>query len=770
MKRPLFKMQMLLLIAALVVFGGSLKAQNAASRFPLIPYPKKLVEGKGLFVINAQTIIQLPANGTYSAEAGALNEVLRMNLTIKAGPRSSAKSTVIQLVNDAAITRTEGYRMQITPKRLTISANSGVGIFRAIQTIRQLLPESLEDKLQIAPKQLSLQALIIEDEPGYDWRGMHLDVSRHFFSVDYLKKFIDRLALYKFNKFHLHLTDDQGWRIEIKKYPRLTQEGAWRTFNNQDSVCMARAAENPDFIIDPQHIIQRNGKTLYGGFYTQAQMKDVVAYALARKIDIIPEIDMPGHMMAAINSYPFLTCNGENNWGELFTKPICPCNEATYEFAQNVYDEIMEIFPSKYIHIGGDEVDRTDWGKSEVCKAFMQREGIKDLAGLQSYFINRMEKYFNSKGRKLIGWDEILEGGISPTALVMYWRSWVPKAPIVAAKNGNKVIMSPGSPLYFDAKYDKNADYNVYKFNPVPKGLTDKEAEGIMGAQANIWTEYIPTEQRADYMYMPRMTALAEVLWTNDKQRDFDNYRSRLMQHYKRLDELKVNYRLPDLPDMIDTRVFTDQETLKINKPMANLLLRYTADGSQPTATSNLLNDLVITTTQKIKVAAFTPAGRRGDVYEINYQHQSLAPAATATASYNGLTATLHKGLFKQVSRISTKPDSVFSVSSIVVPQSIKAPAFAVKYSGYINVPQDDIYTFYLTCDDGGVLTVANRLTVDNDGLHSAVEKSGQVALKKGLQRFKLDFIEGGGGYTLKLQYSVKGQKAQDIPESWFKN
>jgi hexosaminidase len=273
---------------------------------------------------------------------------------------------------------------------------------------------------------------------------------------------------------------------------------------------MKKAKDNPDFVIDKEHIVQRNGKTMYGGFYTQQEMKGVVAYAAARHIDIIPEIDMPGHMMAAINSYPFLTCNGENSWGTLFTKPICPGLESTYEFAQNVYSEIMDIFPSQYIHIGGDEVDRTDWGKSADCKALMEREGIKDLPALQSYFINRMEKFFNSKGRKLIGWDEIIEGGISPTAIIMYWRTWVPDAPVKAVKNGNTVIMTPGEPLYFDYQPDQYSVDKVYHFNPIPKVLNAEEAKSIIGAQANIWTEMIPSEKRADYMYMPRLTALAE--------------------------------------------------------------------------------------------------------------------------------------------------------------------------------------------------------------------------------------------------------------------
>ncbi|WP_233268846.1 family 20 glycosylhydrolase [Mucilaginibacter lacusdianchii] len=758
------------LVAAMFALAGAVKvaAQDVSTRFPLVPYPQKLTTSTGLFVINAQTVITTPA-GRYRQEADLLNELLHNKLTVKTGGAASAKN-VIQFIEDATITADEGYRLQITPQKIVVKAKTGAGMFRAVETIRQLLPADIENKQQTLPSQLSLQALNIEDAPVYAWRGMHLDVSRHFFSIAYLKKFIDLLALYKFNKFHLHLTDDQGWRIEIKKYPKLTEEGAWRTFNNQDSVCMKKSVDNPDFVIDTKHIIHKNGKTLYGGFYTQAQMKDVVAYATARHIDIIPEIDMPGHMMAAINSYPFLTCNGENSWGKLFTKPICPCNETTFEFAQNVFDEIMAIFPSKYIHIGGDEVDRTDWGKSEVCKAFMQKEGIKDLAGLQSYFINRMEKYFNSKGRKLIGWDEVLEGGISPTALVMYWRVWVPKAPVEAAKNGNQVIMSPGNPLYFDTPPDRNSVDNVYHFNPIPKGLTDKEAKGIIGAQANLWTEYIPSENRADYMYMPRMTALAENLWSRDH--NYDSYQVRLNSQYERLGNLNVNYRLPDFDGLVEQSVFIDKTVLDLKKPLPNTTIHYTTDGSVPTIKSpELTAPLTISKTSYIRLAAFKANGIAGDLYNLHYTQQALAEPTAKADVKNGLLCSYYPGEYKSSTLMaSAQPKESFVVDSLNVPKAVTAPSFGLRYQGYFNVPQDGIYSFYLTCDDGGILKVAGHTTVDNDGWHAPIEKSGQVALKKGLQPVELSFVEGGGGYTLKLKYSVNGSPLQTVPANWLKH
>lgn len=745
---------------------GQVFSQNSVSPLALIPYPQSVIAGKGHFSVNAATVLRFDRR--FTNEASQLNQMIRSGI---GKPLSVVKRNglnIISLNADPTIKSEEGYKLKITANEVGIFAATPAGMFRAIETIRQLLPVNIENGR--ISKQLLLPVVKIEDQPVYAWRGMHLDVSRHFFSLDYLKRFIDRMALYKFNKFHLHLTDDQGWRVEIKKYPKLTEMGAWRTFNNQDSVCMERAKENPDFVIDPAHIIQKDGKTLYGGFYTQQQLKDLVAYAAARHIDIIPEIDMPGHMMAAINAYPFLSCNGKNQWGTLFSTPICPCNEETYTFAENVYKEIMQIFPSKYLHIGGDEVDRTDWGNPAACKALMAREGIKDLAALQSYFIHRMEVFFNKNGRKLIGWDEILEGGISPTAIIMYWRGWVPQAPVMAAKNGNTVIMTPGSPLYFDTQPDQNSIYNVYHYDPIPKGLNAVEAKAIIGAQANTWTEFIPSERRADYMVMPRMTALAEALWTS-KPMGYKGYLDRLQAQYPRLDALKINYRLPDLSGLVEENVFTDQDTLSVRVPLREMIIRYTTDGSLPVDSSKILSEpLLIRTPQKIKLAGFLKNGTRGDIYQLNYKQQDLAVPVNAFTLRPGLQCTLYKGSFKSTRSMSASLDSTFLSSVIEVPASVTAPAFGIKYSGFIDVPIAGVYTFYLTCDDGGILQIADRLVVDNDGLHAAKEKSGQVALGKGLQPFLLNFIEGGGGFTLKLTYSLNGSVQQPIPAGWFKN
>jgi hexosaminidase len=759
----------LLCLLGLLLVGRVAGAQSAASAYALIPYPSSLAPASGSFTVTRATSLALPAGATsFAAEAQQLQHLLANGLGQPLKQTKLAAANSIALVYDQAITAPEGYRLTITPQRVTLAAKESAGMFRAVQTIRQLLPPTIE-KLGKAAS-LRLPAVQIQDLPAYAWRGMHLDVARHFFSVEYLKKYIDLLALYKFNKLHLHLTDDQGWRIEIKKYPELTTQGAWRTFNNQDSSCIRKAKDNPDFALDPKHLRQRNGRTEYGGFYTQQQLRDIIAFAAARHIEIIPEVDMPGHMMAAIKAYPNLSCTGSATWGKEFSVPLCPCNESTYEFAQNVLSEVAALFPSPYVHIGADEVEKTTWAQAGACTELMQKEGIKDVNGLQSYFVRRIERFLASKGKKMIGWDEVLDGGVDAAATVMYWRSWVPDAPARAARNGNQVIMTTNNPLYFDYLPDKNSIAQVYQFKPTPPELTGSAAKAILGAQANLWTETVPTENRADYMVMPRMTALAEVIWTNKP--DYTGYLQRLKQHYPRLAQLGVHYRVPDLGGFAEESVFTTSTTLAVQKPLDNLTLCYTTNGSAPTTASPVLaKPLAISQPTTVKLAAYTPEGLKGDTYTINYKQQSYAEPVRGKTPVAGLTATYFDGYFPVAARMQEATAKGSStVTAVAVPKQAETDKFGVQFRGYLDVPETGIYTFYLTCDDGGILRIADRIVVDNGGLHSAIEKSGQVALSKGLQPLALDFVEGGGGYTLLLKYSLNGSSPQPVPASWLRH
>jgi hexosaminidase len=371
---------------------------------------------------------------------------------------------------------------------------------------------------------------------------MHLDVCRHFFPVEFVKKMIDMLAVYKMNTFHWHLTDDQGWRIEIKKYPKLTEIGAWR-----DETMVGHYTEND----------QKFDGTRYGGFYTQEQIKDVVAYAGKRFITVVPEIEMPGHAVAALSAYPEFSCNGGpfkvyTKWG-VSDDVYCAGKEETFKFLEDILEEVVALFPGQYIHIGGDECPKTRWKVCPTCQKRMKDEGLKNELELQSYFVKRIERFVASKGKKLIGWDEILEGGLPERATVMSWRGY--EGGLEAARSGHDVVMTPGSHCYFDSYQSKDQTKEplaiggflplkkVYSFNPIPAELTPQEAKHILGAQANLWTEYITSEKQAEYMIFPRICAMAEILWSPKIKQDYRQFLTRLDGHLKRLQKDNINYR-----------------------------------------------------------------------------------------------------------------------------------------------------------------------------------------------------------------------------------
>lgn len=425
----------------------------------------------------------------------------------------------IQFVQ-ADFMRQEGYELEVTAQNIQITSSSPEGALYAVVSLLQLCD---------AFPTLLLPQLSLKDEPSYAWRGMHLDCSRHFFSVAEVKRYIDYLAMYKMNTFHWHLTDDQGWRAEIKAYPLLTEVGGWRK-----ETLIGRPSSN----------MQYDGKK-YGGFYTQEEMKEVVAYAAARHITVVPEIEMPGHALAALAAYPQFSCTGGpfetgRSWG-VFDDVFCAGNDSTFDFLQTVLAEIITIFPSTYIHVGGDECPKTRWKSCVRCQQRMKEKGLKDEHELQSYFITRMENFLNSRQRKLIGWDEILEGGLATHAAVMSWRGT--EGGIAAAKSGHYAVMSPGKPCYFDHYQSEdraeeplaiggfNSVEAVYAYQPTPAELSATEAQYILGAQANVWTEYMPTFSQVSYMALPRMLALSEVLWTKPENKNYKDFLKRLEFH-----------------------------------------------------------------------------------------------------------------------------------------------------------------------------------------------------------------------------------------------
>ncbi|MBB2147243.1 family 20 glycosylhydrolase [Pedobacter sp. LMG 31464] len=737
-----------------------------SNSYSIIPQPVKLTPAKGSFVWSAATKVTVVGEVTDFAPA-----VEELNaITKKLGPSKSTPNKVV-LKLDLGISAKEGYRLSIQPTTIVITASSVQGAFWAISSLKQLMGTKLFQRPQVlrktVTKSINVPCVVIEDQPRFAWRGIHLDVSRHFFDLAYLHKMIDRMAYYKFNKFHLHLTDDQGWRIEIKKYPELTAKGAWREMNGQDSSCIAQAKTNPDFAIPEKHFKVIDGKRMYGGFYTQQEMKELIRYALNKGIEIIPEIDMPGHMMAATNLMPWLTSHGKGGQAKDFSEPLCPCKETTFEFAENVFTEIAELFPSKYIHLGADEVEKSSWKNVPECEALMKKEGLKSVDELQSYFVRRMEKFFTSKGKKLIGWDEILDGGVSPTATMMFWRSWVPTAPKHAAEKGNDVIMTPGEFSYFDAQQDGSSLQKVYSFDPYNYNLTTEEKKYILGVQANIWTEYIPSERRLEYMVFPRMLAMAEVAWYKGGV-NWSEFDQRVEKQYSVLDAMNINYRLPDLTGFTAQSVFVDKGLLHIDKPQAGLTMRYTTDGTFPTLSSKIFSgDLAITKPVQVKVAGFRPNGNRGDIFTINYEQQGYLKPAALTSPQKGLQFFYYPQFYKTVNAIDQKDLAKEAVTNAIeIPVAKLAGSFATRHQGYFYAAETGIYSFALRSDDGSVLKLGGKVLIDNDGLHAAKELSAQIALAKGYHPFELLFIEGGGGYTLKLQYKSPNGKLQDVDGS----
>lgn len=737
-----------------------LSCKKEVAKPALIPYPNELILTNGSFDMNRLESIVVTDKNKFGSEAVYLQSLLEdfigKNLPIS---ESGNKSIVLTFSPD--FEKEEAYSLTISSDKIVLSAKDGHGIFNGIQTLRQMLCLYTENGKFILP------GIQISDSPAFDYRGMHMDVSRHFFNLDYVKKHLDNMAFYKFNKFHWHLTDDQGWRIEIKQYPKLTSEGAYRTFNNHDRECIRRSSENPNYAIDPRYIEVQNGDTIYGGFYTQEEIKEIIQYAADRHIEIIPEIDMPGHMMAAIKAYPYLI-EGEFSWGEVFSKPLCPCKDEVYTFTKNVLSEIAELFPSKYIHIGADEVDKTSWGKSKLCQTFMKNRGIETLNELQSYFVHEMQDFLAEKGKTIIAWDEILDGGTNPDVVVMYWRGWVKNSPLKAVENGNKLIMTPTNPLYFDYKNNNTSVDNVYHMDVVYKEIPEDKRHLIWGAQANSWAEYIPTEAQREFQIYPRMLALSERVWTDNTTR-FDDFSQRLLKHYPILDEMGVNYRLPDIEGFAQENVYVDKIDFLPKSPLTTMKIRYTLDESIPNLTSPELNTpLTISEPTLLKMALFSPGGVRGEIYSLNFHPTEWKVPTTPGSIAPGLSCDFFQKYYRNTKGMEGEPTESFVVNNIQAPK--EAPSFGLKFNGFLDIPETGIYSFFFTCDDGGVLYIGEETIINNDGQHSPVQKSGQAALEKGMHPFRLDFIEAGGGYTLKLQYSFNGSDPKDIPDNWFKH
>ncbi len=508
----------------------------------IIPQPKHLQKSEGVYALQSTTKIVVSQGaedvGYYLRDLLQPSTGYTLRIMDSAAEKFASNYIMLLLTDVDETLGEEGYSLTVQPDAVVIRAPQLAGLFYGIQTLRQLLPPELESdhKMDVA---WLIPAVIIEDAPRFIWRGMHLDVGRHMFPVTFIKRFLDLMALHKLNVFHWHLTEDQGWRIEIMKYPQLTKVGAYR-------------AATP-FMSD-RHTLDG---IPYGGYYTQAQVKEIVAYAAQRFITIVPEIELPGHSVAALASYPELGCTGgpyevRMNWG-IAKDVYCAGNDKVFDFLEDVLTEVMEMFPSPIIHIGGDECPKDRWEACPKCQARIEELELADEHELQSYFVRRIEAFVNAHGRQIIGWDEILEGGLAPNASVMSWRGI--EGGIQACKEGHDVVMSPTSHCYFDYYQSENQEEEppaiggfislegVYAFEPMPDGLSPEEAQHIIGAEGTLWTEYIPTTQLLEYMAFPRVSALAEVVWSPPAMRNYSDFLQRNNGLQQRLRQLNVNFR-----------------------------------------------------------------------------------------------------------------------------------------------------------------------------------------------------------------------------------
>ncbi|MGL5788136.1 MAG: beta-N-acetylhexosaminidase [Bacteroidales bacterium] len=569
--------KILIILFLLIITGVKLNATDKRNMILPLPYQAEFKSDE--FKISEKTPIIISDETLRPAAqllADQLNQATSGKFTVSSG--TDNKGAIFFSKSNPLNVPDESYRLTVNNGGVKISSPNLSGAFYGVQTLLQLMPASVEGNISI--NDLKVRHASVYDFPRFPYRGIHLDVARHFFPVSFIKKFIDVLAMYKLNQFHWHLTDDQGWRIEIKKYPKLTEVGSQRT---QTLVGRYKTPFKYD-------------GTPYGGYYTQDDAKEVIAYAASRGVRVIPEIEFPGHALAALTAYEELGCKDAGpydvgmRWG-IYNDVFCAGNDKVYEFMRGVLDEISDLFPSEYIHVGGDECPKIRWKGCDVCQAKIKSEGLKDEHELQSYFMHQVDNFLTTKGKKMIGWEEILEGGISPNATLMSWTG--DKGGIEAAKQKHHVIMTPSTHVYLDYYQEKPESTQplaiggylnlerVYSYNPVPDALTKEDEKYVLGCQGNIWTEYLQSEDKVFYMALPRMAAIAEMGWSQQNKRDYRDFERRVLGFYPRLDALNVNYFVvsPTLPDTISIENGT--AIIPFN-PNEGMNIYYTTDGSDP--------------------------------------------------------------------------------------------------------------------------------------------------------------------------------------------
>ena len=746
------------LVSALVLTASALAQSGEIN---IIPKPVSIEYGRGSFVFSNKT--KIAATDAPGRETAALlNDFLTKNYGFKLAvvkKRPSKDAIVFEAVAGKPADA-EDYEIQVDANAIRITGSQR-GLFYGLQSLIQMIPATYSGPIE-------LPYVAISDLPRFKYRGMHLDVARHFMPVSFVKKYIDLMSQYKFNTFQWHLTEDQGWRIEIKKYPKLTEIGSKR----------------------PESVKERNltpyigDGVPHGGFYTQEEIKDVVKYAKSRFITVIPEIELPGHASAALAAYPQFGCKADyqykvqTTWG-IFKEVYCPTDE-TFKFLEDVLDETIALFPdSPYIHIGGDEVLKDHWKESAFVQELKKKENLKDEHEVQSYFVRRIEKYINSKGKKIIGWDEILEGGLAPNATVMSWRGI--KGGIEAAKSKHDVIMTPTDYVYLDYGQGDPAyeplnigSYvpleKVYSFDPVPPELTADEAKYVIGGQGNVWTEYIKTPSHVEYMAFPRMIALAEVLWSRAGATNFTDFQRRLTAILPRLDKQNVNYRIPEPGGLRNVVTEDDKVSIEL-QPAPGTRVHYTTDGSTPDERSESyakpieialnktgVSDHVLDI-KTLKTVVVNSAGRKSSVYAASLVRGKMFEPVQLSEKRPGVTFAFAMPPDDGSMPIGSGETKSISLQQFAsrTPYILKRP-FAVSFDGYFSVPADGVYEFQVDSTWDAAVTLGGEDIIDDSGTKDRKVRSAIVPLKAGLHKMTLRYNHRGGDASFRFRWGLKGQ------------